>query len=339
VVTFAEGSSEGASESLLLSGVRSALCAPIFVRGRPQACFYATHRQVSGLFGADEQRLAEFIATIAGAALENTAGFNQLRELNETLEQRVAERSAAVEARSRELARSNADLEEFAYAASHDLQEPLRAVSGYCEFLRRNYHDRLDERAHEYINNAVDGAQRMSALIRDLLEYSRVARKADPFAPTDFDPVVQQALERLKVAVEESGAKIHCDKLPTLRADQEQQIRLFQNLIGNAIKFRGRDPLEVWITAEQKPGGQGDWLFRVRDNGIGIDPKYKERIFMIFQRLHTREEYPGTGIGLAVCKRIVERHGGRIWVESSLGQGSAFCFTLAQTPQDSAGVR
>ena len=327
VLTFAEGVTADASESLLLSGVRSALCAPIFVRDRPEACFYVTHRHVSGLFGADEQRLAEFIATIAGAALENTAGFAQLHELNETLEERVADRSAVAEARSQELARSNADLEQFAYAASHDLQEPLRAVSGYCELLQRNYRGKLDEKANDYIKNAIEGVGRMGTLIQDLLEFARITRKGEPFQPTDFNEVLQQALASLKVTLEESGAEIQSAPLPTLRADKGQQIRLFQNLIGNAVKFRGERSPVVCITAEEK---DGDWSFSLRDNGIGIEPRYQERIFVIFQRLHTREEYPGTGIGLAVCKRIVERHGGRIWVESTLGGGSTFSFTIAK---------
>jgi len=327
VLTFAEGVSADASESLLLSEVRSALCAPILVRGRPEACFYVTHRQVSGLFGEDEQRLAEFIATIAGAALENTAGFAQLRALNETLEERVAERSAVVEARSKELARSNADLEQFAYVASHDLQEPLRAVSGYCALLQRGYQGKLDEKAKNYIMSAVEGAERMATLIQDLLEFARVTRRGEPFQPTDFNEVLAQALARLKAALEESAAKVEYTQMPTFPADKGQQIRLFQNLIGNAVKFRSQRPPEVRITAEQTAD---EWLFSVRDNGIGIEPKYRDRIFVIFQRLHTREDYPGTGIGLAVCKRIVERHGGRIWVESTPGEGSTFFFTLAK---------
>jgi signal transduction histidine kinase len=225
-----------------------------------------------------------------------------------------------------ELARSNEELQRFADVASHDLQEPLRMVSSYTQLLARRYKGRLDADADEFIAYAVDGANRMQELITDLLEYSRVGTRGKSFAPVDSAAVLGQALTNLKAAIEESGAVVTHDPLPTLLADKTQLTQLFQNLVGNAIKFRGQEPPRIHVSAEQQGNA---WVFSVRDHGIGIDPQYSERIFAIFQRLHTREEYPGTGIGLAVCRKIVERHHGRIWVESQPGQGSTFFFTLA----------
>ena len=224
-----------------------------------------------------------------------------------------------------DLERSNKELEQFAYVASHDLQEPLRMVSSYTQLLARRYQGQLDAAANEFIAYAVDGANRMQKLINDLLAYSRVGTRAKALAATDCTAVLDQALANLKAAIETSGAVVTHDPLPTVMHDNLLLVQLFQNLIGNAMKFHVEMPPRIHVSAGQK----GDeWVFAVRDNGIGIDPQYAERIFTIFQRLHTREEYAGTGIGLAICKKIVERRGGRIWVESQPGRGSTFYFTI-----------
>ncbi|HJU29374.1 MAG TPA: ATP-binding protein, partial [Candidatus Binataceae bacterium] len=235
--------------------------------------------------------------------------------------------------RSRELERSNADLEQFAYTASHDLQEPLRMVASYVQLLRDRYRGRLDSDADDFIDFAVDGATRMKRLINDLLTYSR-AGKGRELAPIDAEAPLGWALSNLELAISEARARVTHDPLPRVLADEGQLGELFQNLIANAIKFRGeRDP-EIHVSAERK----GSFVeFAVADNGIGIDPRHNARIFMIFQRLHSRANYPGTGIGLALCRRIVDRHGGRIWVESAVGKGATFRFTL-QTAEADAPV-
>ena len=226
---------------------------------------------------------------------------------------------------SLELERSNKELELFASIASHDLQEPLRSVSGFARLLQKRYKDKLDQNADEFISFIVEGADRMQQLIRDLLDYSRVTAWGKPFVPVDCNNAIVAALANLKLAIEESGAVVTFDPLPVVSADPGQIIRLFQNLIGNAIKYRGDSEPASHVSAKR----EGDeWVFSVADNGIGIDAKYYARIFQIFQRLHKRDEYPGTGIGLAVCKRIIDRHGGRIWVESEPGKGSVFHFTI-----------
>jgi light-regulated signal transduction histidine kinase (bacteriophytochrome) len=223
-----------------------------------------------------------------------------------------------------ELTRSNADLEQLASIAAHDLQEPLRMVAAYTQLLQRRYKGKLDDEADEFMALAVDGAVRMQSLISDLLAYARVGTRGKPLQETSSQGAFERALLNLTAAVRESEAVVTSDHLPDVRADATQLALLFQNLIGNAIKFRRGVPrVHVGVRCEQ-----GDWVFWVQDSGIGIEADQAERIFAIFQRLHTREEYPGSGVGLAICKRIVERHRGRIWVESEVGVGSVFYFTL-----------
>lgn len=240
----------------------------------------------------------------------------------------VTERKAAEErlsAQARELARSNAELQEFAYVASHDLQEPLRAMAGCVEIIRRRYQGKLDARADEVITHAVEGAARMQNLINDLLVYSRIGSRDHRLEPTDCQVVLDTVLANLEVPISESGAVVTHDELPTIYADPGQLVQLFQNLISNAVKFRGDRKPEIHVGARKQ---DREWIFAVSDNGIGIGSDYFERIFRIFQRLHARNDYPGTGIGLAICKRVVERHGGRIWVESEPGHGATFYFTF-----------
>jgi len=241
-----------------------------------------------------------------------------LMALTADLEKRVTERTT-------ELARSNAELEQFAYVASHDLQEPLRAVSSYAELLEMRYSENLDDRAKKYLGHMVGGVERMQQLINDLLMYSRVGTRGKEFVPTDMNEVLEEALENLRGSIKDNNALVTHDELPTVAVDGPQIRQLFQNLIGNAVKFHGEARPEVRVSAEM----QGNkWLFAVKDNGIGIDPKYAARVFEIFQRLHGRTEYPGTGIGLSICRRIVERHGGEIWVESEPDNGATFYFTI-----------
>lgn len=224
-----------------------------------------------------------------------------------------------------DLARSNRDLEQFAYVASHDLQEPLRMVATYTQLLEERYRGKLDAEADKYIHYAVDGALRMQKLVQDLLAFSRLGRQAETLESTDCNLVLQVAMGNLDAAKQESGAIIQAAPLPVLISDRSQLVQVFQNLIGNAIKFRGSEPPLIQISA--KLVGK-EWVFSVADNGIGIPPEHVDSIFVIFRRLHARTEYPGNGIGLAICKKIIEQQGGRIWVESQVGHGSIFRFTL-----------
>jgi PAS domain S-box-containing protein len=258
-----------------------------------------------------------------------------LEAMNTLLQREIAERKLAQEMmiiQTQQLAQSNAELEQFAYVASHDLREPLRKINSYTELLAKRYEGQLDERADKYIDYIVDGTIRMQQLITELLMYSRLGRVTPDPAPTNLSELLSGVLSDLELTIEETGAEITADPLPTLTVDARQIGRLFQNLLGNALKFRGSRPPSIQIAARQQ---KNEWIFSISDNGIGIEAQYLERIFLIFQRLHTRSEYPGTGIGLAVCKKIVENHNGRIWVESEPGKGTAFHFTLPVPSQSS----
>ncbi len=261
-----------------------------------------------------DMTVAERIAQQIAGAIANEQLYTDLKKAKHVLEEQKAA-----------LARSNAELEQFAYVASHDLQEPLRMVSSYVQLLARRYQGKLDSEADEFIAYAVDGANRMQTLLNHLLKYSRVGTQGKPFETVSAVTALQYALDNLKVAIDESGAQVTWDQLPTVLADDTQLVQLLQNLVGNSIKFRGPEPPRVHIAAVDR--GM-EWEFTVQDNGIGMAPEHLDRIFLIFQRLHTKTEYPGSGIGLAICKKIVERHGGRIWVTSQPGKGATFHFTI-----------
>ena len=259
------------------------------------------------------------VVGIQGAFWNITARRRAERQLEQTAE--------ALEQANAELARSNAELEQFAYAASHDLQEPLRMVASFTQLLQRRYQGRLDDQADQFIHFAVDGATRMQRLINDLLTYSRVGRGGQPVADVSCEEAFDRAVQNLREAVRETAAVVTRGPLPRVKGDGTQLMQVFQNLIGNAIKFRGLSRPTIHVSA-RRDAARGEWLFVVQDNGIGIEPRHLERIFVIFQRLHTQQEYPGSGIGLAVSRKIIERHGGSIWAESEPGKGSSFCFTL-----------
>jgi PAS domain S-box-containing protein len=233
--------------------------------------------------------------------------------------------------KARELIRSNDELQQFAYVASHDLQEPLRMISSYTQLLERRYGKQFDSDAREFMEFIVDGAARMKDLIEDLLAYSRVGTRGREFAPVEAEGALRKALANLRAAIESEGATVTHEKLPAVIADSTQLVQLLQNLIANAIKFHGPEAPRIHIGAAER---ETAWEFSVKDNGIGIEPQYFERIFMMFQRLHSKEEYPGTGIGLAICKKIIDRHGGKIRVESQPGMGSTFYFTLPKRGEE-----
>jgi light-regulated signal transduction histidine kinase (bacteriophytochrome) len=295
-------------------GIVSYLGVPLLVKGEVLGDLVLLTRK-EHFFQAEE---INFLATLAGqaaSAIHNSLLYEQTRR------------------QADELTRSNTELEQFAYVASHDLQEPLRMITGYTNLLAKRYGGKLDEDADEFMAFAVNGAKRMYVLINDLLSYSRVGTDAKALTRTNCEDTLAKTLAGLQLAIKESGAMITHDDLPTVMADETQMGQLFQNLLGNAIKYRSKNPPEIHVGCKRDAGS---WVFSVKDNGIGIDPKYSERIFVIFQRLHTRDEYSGTGIGLAICKKIVERHGGKIWIESALGQGTTCFFTLPVEPHDSA---
>ncbi|HEV7816547.1 MAG TPA: ATP-binding protein [Janthinobacterium sp.] len=317
---------------------------------------YFPMRAASRLFGllvvqaADEALLAPYLAYLSNIAnvvsrvLDTRRYQKQLADTNELLLQRTCElkdsnrkleveigerkrTEAALARRSQELTYSNTELEQLAYVASHDLQEPLRMVSSYLQLLENKYNEQLDAEAHEYIEFAVDGATRLQALIGDLLMYSRVGTSPPRRQPVDCTAVLEITRHALRAAIKESGAEIQSTVLPVVMGDKAQLTQLFQNLLANAIKFCGPQAPRISVRAE--PDGNG-WRIEVEDSGIGIEPEYFDRIFVMFQRLHARSAYPGTGVGLAICKKIVERHGGRIWVEAAPEQGTVFKFTLPQ---------
>ena len=270
------------------------------------------------------------IATRTAAVVGVFAAARDVTE-RKRAEESLLRAEAALRAEKEELARSNAELEQFAYVASHDLQEPLRMVASYTQLLARRYEGKLDADADEFIGYAVDGATRMQQLISDLLAFSRVGTRGKPLVPMEAQAAYEEALGNLALTIDESGAEVSADPLPMITGDYGQIVQLLQNLIGNAIKFHGEAAPRVHLSAEQR---DAEWVFSVADNGIGIDPQYFERIFVIFQRLQGRREFPGTGIGLALCKKIVARHDGRIWVESEPGRGTTFQFTIPIQGED-----
>jgi signal transduction histidine kinase len=273
---------------------------------------------------------AETEAALARAADER-------RQHAELVAVELRQAKAELERANEELLQSNDELRQFAFVASHDLQEPLRSITSFCNLLKEEYRDRLDEQADCYIERIVNGAKRMKALVTDLLSYSRVSRDEQvAFQEVDFREVVGDALANLQSSINETGAEIFWDALPTVVGNRVQLIQLLQNTIGNAIMYRGAEPPRIDIDAQRV--GES-WEFSVRDNGIGIAPEHHQQIFEIFKRLHGRDKYPGTGIGLAVCKKIVERHGGQITVESQLGAGSVFRFTIPALTEEAVDER
>jgi signal transduction histidine kinase len=253
----------------------------------------------------------------------------RLRILNDLATVRDA--NAKLDAQAQELERSNAELEQFAYVASHDLQEPLRKVASFSQLLEQRYKGQLDERADQYIEFAVDGAKRMQQLINDLLAFSRVGRTTGSFEPVDLNAVLRRAVTSLGAALEEAHAEVEADPLPTVEGEASLLALVFQNLIGNAIKFRSTEAPHVRIGVARE---NGEWLFSCADNGIGIEPEYADRVFVIFQRLHPKDEYAGTGIGLAMSRKVVEYHGGRIWLDTDVQSGTTFRFTLPALQED-----
>ena len=287
-------------------GLRSFLSAPLLYRGEPIGCLNL-HSLTDSAYSDRHRLLAERIGVYIAGAIANAQLHTQVTRQTE------------------ELSRSNSELEQFAYVASHDLQEPLRMVSSYVALLGRRYDGQLDDRADKYIHFAVDGANRMQRLIHDLLAYSRVGTRGGELTPTDTASVLGETLSNLEVAIDESEAEVVYSDLPSVMGDPSQLRQLFQNIIGNALKFRSENRPRVQLDAK-RDGDQ--WTFSIRDNGVGFDQRYAERVFGVFKRLHRNADIPGTGIGLAICQRIIDRHGGRIWAESKLGEGSCFYFTL-----------
>jgi len=305
--------------------LRSVLCMPVINQSKMIGVLYLENYLSDSVFTSEKTDMIELLISQAAISLENARLINEMEQL---VQERTVELSAAnkmLKLKLDELNRSNAELEQFAYVSSHDLQEPLRMVASYLQLLQMDYKGKLDGEADEYINFAVDGSIRMQHLIDDLLEFSRVTTQAREFEPIDCELVYKQVLPNLETSIKENEAIITHDKLPEVMADSTQLTQVFQNLISNAIKFRSEKTPKIHISSRKE---DDQWIFSVTDNGIGIDPKHSDRIFEVFKRLHKRREYPGTGIGLSICKKIIERHEGRIWVKSKPGNGSTFYFTL-----------
>ncbi|WP_308102758.1 ATP-binding protein [Lentzea sp. CC55] len=280
--------------------------------------------------------LADHTRQVASGDFEHEIDVNgpretvQLGEDVNAMRRRIVQELATLETAKTELQRSNSELEQFAYVASHDLQEPLRKVASFCQLLQRRYGGQLDERADQYIGFAVDGAKRMQVLINDLLAFSRVGRMTREQTLVDLNVLVQQVLDSYSDRVEETGARVEIADLPSVRGEASLLSAVFQNLISNALKFKGTEAPVITLGVERD---DEMWKFTVRDNGIGIEPEYADRIFVIFQRLHPKDAYPGTGIGLAMCRKIVEYHGGTIWLKTDVDSGTTFEFTLPVVPE------
>jgi PAS domain S-box-containing protein len=309
-------------ETAAAAGLRSAFAFPILMGGE----FYGVMEFYSRALRPRDERVLEIAQTVGshvGQFIARLQAEAALREANDELARQA-----------QELMRSNAELEQFAYVASHDLQEPLRMISSYTQLLMRRYGDRFDKDAKEFMDYVVDGSARMKQLIEDILAYSRIGTRGRELAPVESEAALKRALASLRGSIEASGASVTHDSLPAVLADPGQLAQLFQNLVGNALKFKGASAPHVHVSATERADA---WEFAVRDNGIGIDPEFFGRIFMVFQRLHGKGDYPGTGIGLAICKKVVDRHGGRIWVESQPGAGSTFLFTLPRKGEQAHG--
>jgi len=335
-----------ASLAILLAGVVASFLVSDSLAKPVIRLAAAADRIAQGRFGEQVQEggyaelvvLSESIAKMS-LAIQGTVGDLQLqvderRAAEAELERHRDQLEGIVQTRTAALQQSNDDLQQFAYVASHDLREPLHTIGGFAELLERRYKGRLDSEADEFIGYIVDAVYRMDGLIHGLLEYSRVGTRGKAPEPAPCDEALADALANLRAAIDEAGATVTQDALPNLSIDRAQVTQLFQNLIANAIKFRGQNPPRVHVSASS---GDTEWTFAVRDNGVGISPDSYEHVFTIFGRLHPPEEYPGFGIGLAFCKRIAQRHGGRIWVESKPGEGSTFYFTLPTLDDRSPG--
>ncbi len=316
-------------DAALSHGIRSSSSFPI--RSGPEVVgAFTIYSDEPSYFTEEEINLLLSLTEDISFAIKSIENEKKRHEVEEALRRSHEKLEGKVEKRTAELVRSNTELEQFAYIAAHDLQEPLRMITSYLEIIDKRYRDKLDKDAGEFIDYSLSGAVHMKALLNGLLEYSRVGTKGKPFELIDLNISLKKAIANLKKQIEESGAQIIPGNLPGVYADETQMVQLFQNLIGNAIKFRGDKAPVIKVSAGWK---ETEWEIRVIDNGIGIDPKFFDKIFLIFKRLHSKEKYPGTGIGLAICKKIVERHGSRIWVESEAGKGTAFYFTLPMKRQ------